>query len=373
MEFQSDSMAIFFPVGILISLATISSFLLTLFGIPALVRIAKAKNLFDQPDNRKLHITPVPGLGGVAIFAGVILSSVLFSSLASAHELKYITGGMIVLFFTGVKDDILPLAPYKKFLGQIAATSFVIIPGDMHISSLHGLLGIDQIPYHISLAVTFIFMLSLVNSFNLIDGIDGLASGIGILASAVSGFLFLITEQISYAVFSFSLLGALAAFFIFNVFGTRNKIFLGDTGSLTTGFLLGVFAIRLMETGHITAGREIMIHTPALILSILIIPLFDCARLFIIRILRGKSPFLPDNNHIHHRLVRLLKSHRRVTGLIILINLLLILLTFSLGESRCETQIFIIVLVTAFLSWIPVIIISRKENTPLGEVLLRKE
>jgi UDP-N-acetylmuramyl pentapeptide phosphotransferase/UDP-N-acetylglucosamine-1-phosphate transferase len=373
MEFQSDSMDIFFPVWLIISLATVTAFFLTFFGIPALVKIAKAKNLYDQPDNRKMHTTPVPVLGGVAIFAGVILSSVLFSSLAAAHELKFIIGGLIVIFFIGLKDDIIPLAPYKKFLGQIVAVSFIIIPGDMHIGTLHGLLGIYQIPYPISVTITFIFMLSLINSFNLIDGIDGLASGIGILASAVTGFLFLITKHTSYAVFSFSLMSSLTAFFIYNVFGTRNKIFLGDTGALITGLLLGVFSIKLLETGHITVGKNILVHTPALILAALIIPLFDCARLFLIRAINGKSPFHPDNNHIHHRLVRLLKSHIKVTGVILSINLLLILLAVYINKTTCEALIFIIIVLTAILSWIPVIIIYSKGNIPLREVLIRKK
>ena len=338
------------------------AFFVTFFGIPSIVRVSELKKLYDMPGRRKVHDRPIPTLGGVAIFSGVILASVLFSSMSASHELKYIIAGMITIFFVGLKDDIVPLTPYKKLIGQVAATFFIVVPGDIRLTSLHDVLGIGEIGYIPGVIITFIFFLMMINSFNLIDGIDGLAAGIGIVASMAFGIWYIVDGHYSYAVFSVALTGSLIAFFWYNVFSIRYKIFLGDTGSLLIGLLLAVFAIRLLEFESGTGEGAAIDLSPALILAFLIVPLYDFVRVFLNRLAKGKSPFSPDRTHIHHRLLYLTGSHLRVTLIIVFINLMIIFLTLLFRNLSVEILMASIILTAGLLSYIPVILKNRAEQ-----------
>ena len=218
MIFKSEYYELFVPPYILISISVIFSFAITFFAIPPIVRVSRMKNLTALPNGRTSHTYPTPNLGGVAIFAGVIISSVVFTGITIAHELKYIIAAMLLIFFVGLKDDLYPLVAYKKFLGQAVAILLILVPGDFHLNSLHGLFGIEELSYPLSLIITFILFVALINSFNLIDGIDGLASGIGFLTSMFFGIIFLMDHHLAYAVMSFILSSTLLAFFYYNVF-----------------------------------------------------------------------------------------------------------------------------------------------------------
>ncbi len=247
MIFNTEYYEVFLPTYVLIGISVLFSFLVTLFAIPPIVRIANKKNLTALPNGRTSHTNPTPNLGGVAIFAGVIVSSVIFTGITTAHELKYIIAAMLIIFFVGLKDDLHPLVAYKKFLGQSFAVLFILVPGDFHLASLHGLFGVEELSYPLSLIITYILFLGLINSFNLIDGIDGLASGIGFLTSLFFGIVFLLDNHMAYAVMSFILAASLLAFFYFNVFGKENKIFLGDTGAMLIGLILAIFCSQISE------------------------------------------------------------------------------------------------------------------------------
>ncbi|TFH28072.1 MAG: undecaprenyl/decaprenyl-phosphate alpha-N-acetylglucosaminyl 1-phosphate transferase, partial [Bacteroidia bacterium] len=211
MIFNSDIFEVFVPAYVLIGVSVLFTFLTTAIAIPSIVRVSKVKGLMAHPNGRTSHTDPTPNLGGVAIFAGVIISSVLFTGIPTAHELKYVIAGMLILFFWGLKDDLHPMVAYKKFVGQFIAIMFILVPGDFHLSSLHGLFGIEELSYAISLPLTFILFLALINSFNLIDGIDGLASGVGIITSLFFGIGFLLNHHMSYAIMSFILASSLIA------------------------------------------------------------------------------------------------------------------------------------------------------------------
>ena len=144
MIFNTEYYEVFLPPYVLISIAVIFSFLVTFLAIPAIVRVSKVKNLMANPNGRTSHFSPTPNLGGVAIFAGVIVSSVIFTGITTAHELKYIIAAMLIIFFVGLKDDLHPMAAYKKFLGQSIAILFILVPGDFHLTSLHGLFGLED-------------------------------------------------------------------------------------------------------------------------------------------------------------------------------------------------------------------------------------
>jgi len=354
MIFNTDFYEIFIPPFLLLGIASLFSFVITCFAIPVIVRVAKAKDFLANPNGRTSHLNPTPNLGGVAIFAGVIISSVLFTGITTAHELKYIIAGMIILFFVGLKDDLVPLVAYKKFIGQVITSLFIIIPGDLRITSLYGLFGFEEISYIWSLLITFLLFLALINSFNLIDGIDGLASGVGIIVSAFFAMCFISNNHLAYAIMCFILMASLAAFFLYNVFGKKNKIFLGDTGSMLIGLLLAVLAIRFLNFERSDNCFIDQQASPAVLLSILVVPLFDTARVFILRVFRGESPFVADRNHIHHRLLDLSGSHIKATLIICLVNVFIIIVALTLQNIPAELLIAIIILLAALLSYLPI-------------------
>ncbi len=338
-EFFIAKYPLFSPViGLLLA------FGVTWIGIPSVIRIAKIKSLYDFPIERSSHEYPVPRLGGTMIFAGVILSSVLFTSLSTATELKYIIAGMLVLFFIGVKDDIVSLVPFKKAIGQLIATSIIIFAGNIRIESCYGFFGHTELPWLASVALTAIVIMTLINSINLIDGIDGLASGIGIIASVVFGILFFINEQVSYATICFSLAGALMSFFYFNVLSTKNKIFLGDTGSMLIGFLLSIFIIYLIELDSpFSPSIKAYAKAPALACAIVFVPVFDTLRISILRLIRGKAIYEADHNHIHHILLKITGSHLKSTLIILSLNLALIILVFLLKNVGNKLLILLLI------------------------------
>jgi UDP-N-acetylmuramyl pentapeptide phosphotransferase/UDP-N-acetylglucosamine-1-phosphate transferase len=360
MIFNTEYYELFLPPYVLISIAVLFSFLVTVVAIPSIVRVSVKKNLMANPNGRTSHMNPTPNLGGVAIFAGVIVSSVVFTGITTAHELKYIIAAMLVIFFVGLKDDLHPMVAYKKFFGQSVAILFILVPGDFHLDSLHGLLGIGELSYPISLIITYVFFLALINSFNLIDGIDGLASGIGILTSAFFGIVFLLDNHLAYAVMSFILASSLTAFFYFNVFGKQYKIFLGDTGAMLIGLILAIFAVRFLNFESDALYLSQSHSAPSVLLCVLIVPIFDTARVFILRILRGRSPFKADRTHIHHRLLDLSGSHLKATSIILLVNILFIVLALVLRNINAELLILIALLLAAAFSFIPIFLKRRK-------------
>ena len=363
MIFNTEFYEVFLPPYVLIGISILFSFLVTYIAIPSIVRVSIVRSLMANPNGRTSHFNPTPNLGGVAIFAGVIVSSVVFTGITTAHELKYIIAAMIIIFFVGLKDDLVPLVAYKKFLGQSIAILFILVPGDFHLSSLHGLLGVEDLSYPISLIITYILFLALINSFNLIDGIDGLASGIGILTSLFFGIVFLLDHHLAYSVMSFILASSLIAFFYFNVFSKTNKIFLGDTGAMLIGLILAIFAIRFLNFESDALFLSQSQAAPAILLCVLIVPIFDTARVFILRILRGKSPFEADRTHIHHRLLELSGTHLKATSIILLVNVIFIALALLLRNINTLLLILISLALASGLSIIPVYLIKVKSNS----------
>jgi UDP-GlcNAc:undecaprenyl-phosphate/decaprenyl-phosphate GlcNAc-1-phosphate transferase len=340
MNFNTFMQVVFTDRLVLISAGFLFAFIITWFGIPSVVRIAKIKFLYDVPGERTSHETPTPRLGGAMIFSGVIMSSVLFTSLGNAYELKYIIAGMIVLFFIGVKDDLVSLMPIKKATGQFIASAIIVFAGDIRITGCFGFMSVTEMPYFVSVAVSITVIMFLINSINFIDGIDGLASGVGIIASSVLGTWYIVNGHVSYAVMCYSLTGSLIAFFYYNVFSRRYKIFLGDTGSMIIGFLLAVFVIHFLGLNADEESLSVLHQAPSVALAILFVPVFDTTRILIIRMLTGKSIFKADNNHIHHRVLRLSGSHLKATATILIANLLLIVLVYLFRHLSNPILIF---------------------------------
>ena len=338
-----------------ILLPILTSAALCFFAIPSIIKICEIKNLCDEPDERKCHSGIIPSLGGIAIFIGFIFSLCFWSEQKDIVELQYIICALLLLFFTGIKDDIVSLIPYKKLLMQIICSCIIIKFAEIYFTSFYGLFGVYNIPYIVSFIFTLFVMIGITNSFNLIDGINTLAASIGIISLLFFGTWFYLTGYSQYAILSFSLIGSLAAFLYYNK--TPAKIFMGDTGSLIVGFTISILAIKFIEFNRLYTGDPAykIKSVPSIAMGVLIIPIFDTVRVFTIRILKGRSPLSADRNHLHHILIDKGYSHTKTSLTLLTVNIFVILFALYFqtlspnGEQLLLIEIIIMSTVTLFL------------------------
>ncbi len=342
----------------------ILAFMITYVSIPPLIEVARAKNLYDVPNGRTSHEQITPTLGGIAIFSGFVISSMIFLNIAKIPFIQYVLAGSMVIFFVGLKDDITGLSPLKKFIGEIIAAGIIIDLGGVRLSSLHGFAGIGVLNYVSSDFLSLFVIVAIVNAFNLIDGVDGLSSGVGILASLVFGIWFFLIGQIQLAILAAAMVGALFAFFRFNFFSKRHKIFMGDIGSLLVGFILSILAIKFNEFNHAIgeANPYFMKAAPAVSIGVLILPIFDTVRVMLIRMARGISPFRPDKRHVHHYLLEIMESHHKVTLILLSVNLLFIVFSFSFSDLRISVLLLILVVLASLLTYIPFLMVKKRRK-----------
>ncbi|MCL3779171.1 undecaprenyl/decaprenyl-phosphate alpha-N-acetylglucosaminyl 1-phosphate transferase [Prolixibacteraceae bacterium JC049] len=312
------------PQLVLLLLCCTVSAAIAYYSIPAIIRVANAKHLFDHPNERNVTTQVVPTLGGVAIFLGISISTTLFSFQQTFNELPYILVAAILILFVGLKDDLMNLSPRKKLIAQIAVAGILAVFADIRFTNLHGLLGFNEISYYASIPITIFTFIVMINAINLIDGIDGLASGVAILSSLTFGIWFAINQHTSMAIIAFAAVGALIAFFKFNVFGKKNKIFMGDTGSLLLGFFLAIMVIKFNELNAYAINPIAIKNAPAISYAIMIVPLTDTLRVFAIRLARKQSPFKADKIHTHHNLLDWGFSHLQATLIILAANIVFI-------------------------------------------------
>lgn len=343
----------------------ISAFLIGLIlvytSIPVILRICREKKLYVEPSERRINETAIPNLGGIAFFIGVSVATLLSLHRLEAIEFRYIQVSLIILFFIGIKDDILVISPRKKFIAQVSCALVVIILGDIRFTHLHGILGFEHINYAFSISITLFAIVAIINAVNLIDGIDGLAASIGIFSSIIFGIKFLITQNDAYAILSFAMVGSLLAFLWFNVWGGANKIFLGDSGSLILGLLIAIQVIKYNEFALATTPQEIS-FSPIFSLAILATPLADMIRVFTVRVLKGKSPFAPDLGHIHHLLLKLGLKHITCTLIIVLANGFIISLSFAFRFLNKHLLMILLIAVIFALLQLPVLINKRRSK-----------
>jgi UDP-N-acetylmuramyl pentapeptide phosphotransferase/UDP-N-acetylglucosamine-1-phosphate transferase len=340
----------------------LAAFIIVCTSIPTIVNVANIKKLFDEPGLRKAHDRNVPTLGGIAIFAALLITIGVFADFSKQHEFQYLYMSSIILFFVGLKDDILIIAPFKKLWGQLLATVVIIILGDVRFTSLHGFLGINHIPYLASSLLTFFVFIVIINGFNLIDGIDGLATGVGVIASLIFGTWFYLVGDYEYTVIAATMAGSLIAFFWFNVYSIKYKIFMGDTGSLLVGLFMAVMAVRFNELNIVPSNNWFIHAAPAVSFAILIVPLFDTIRVFVIRIFQGKSPFKADTNHVHHRLLAMGMSHIRATKYILGANAIIVAISLYVNRLGIIRLMLLNLILATIFSLLPEIIYFIKEK-----------
>ncbi|MFY7840160.1 MAG: glycosyltransferase family 4 protein [Lacibacter sp.] len=311
-------------------IGSVIAFLITYSAIPIIIRVAEAKHLFDVPDDdRKLHKSPIPSLGGIGIFSGFILGF-LIAVPAGLIEVQYYTAAFLVIFFLGLKDDIVVLTPLKKFLGQLLAAFIIVYKGGVLIEGMYGFMGLEKMPFILSLAFTYLTIIVITNSFNLIDGVDGLAGSLGLFTTTCFGIYFAMAGLPFYAMMAFAMAGSLGAFLIFNI--SPAKIFMGDTGSLMLGMVNSVLVIKFIQVATTPGAKVFLPAAPAVGFAILFVPLFDTLRIFAYRILSRRSPFSPDRNHVHHLLLAKGFSHKMVTFLAVSFNIVIAGLTLLARE-----------------------------------------
>lgn len=345
-------------------LAFISSLVIVIVAIPSVIRVSYLKHLYDVPDERKSHEKVVPTLGGLAIFAGFMISSSL--TIQEGHfNYNYLVGALMIIFFIGIKDDILITAPIKKLMGQLLAAGILVVLGGVRITSMYGLLGVEELAPEISAALTIFTLVVIMNGFNLIDGINWLSAGVSIVVSSSLGVWFWFTGNNDLAIVSASLVGSLLGFMWFNK--TPAKIFMGDTGSLILGLIIGVQTVYFIK---LNPGSNWELNSvPIIAFGILIVPLFDTLRVFIFRALKGKSPLNPDKNHIHHRLLELGFSHMKASLTIMTFNLLFIVMVYFLRNIGSIELLALEISVASLFTAIPSIIIRRKNTRKALQVV----
>lgn len=356
----------------IIILGFITSFFVVLVATPSLIKVAKLKHLVDyQNEKRKVHKTSKPTIGGIIIFAGAIFAFCLWFPtedrnynlplelmITSFNEFKYIIASLLILFFIGVKDDIIGTAPSKKLIGHILVGCILVLMAEIRITSMQGIFGIYEIPEWTSIILSLFTYIVLVNAFNLIDGVDGLATGIGLIASIFFGIWFYLAGNIPITLLCSSVAGSLLAFLIFNF--SPAKIFMGDSGSMFIGAVMSVLAIKMIEypVEQMPLGLG-KISKPILAMSILVYPLFDTIRVFFLRLIKGQSPFTADQNHIHHRLMKLGLGHKYTTFVLYFLSLSMVLVNYFLKGNSATTTFFLIFAITALVYHIPFIFRSK--------------
>ena len=347
------------------------SFLITYLSIPAIIIISKRKNLMDEPGIRSSHLRKIPNLGGIAIFFSIGVCASIF-----AYELfemyKFLFASLIILLYVGVMDDIVIMRAYKKLVAQIIVSVLMVVFSDVRIRSLFGLFGVYELNYFVSVIFTIFTFIILINAFNLIDGIDGLAGGYSILCCMFFGVSYFRLGEYNYplVILSVVIIGSVLAFLYYNLSNFRaKKIFMGDTGSMLLGFLLAFTSICFIDIfidkKVINIPRYHLQSAPVVAIAILMLPIIDTLNVIIIRLINKKSPFDADQNHIHHKVVRLDLTHRRSSFYILCYYFIVVGLVYFLRHLDNNLLLIIVILLGFLGAYIPNIIMlfePKEEN-----------
>jgi UDP-GlcNAc:undecaprenyl-phosphate GlcNAc-1-phosphate transferase len=314
-------------VNVLVAFFLLFSF--ALFLIPQIRKAVIRFGLYDTPVDRSSHSSIVPSFGGISFYICYVVLFFFIAPLDIDNMLLYIVASMSILFVIGLLDDILDLSAKIKFLGQLLAVSILLSSSEIRIDSLYGFIGIFEIPIYLSILGSLFFLIGLINAFNLIDGIDGLAALTGIIVTSFYSFMLYRLGYSFYLYISIATIAILLAFLRYN-FSKHKKLFMGDTGSLVIGLVLGVLTLKLMSVGDLgyLALSFRAEQLPIFLIGVLFVPILDIIRVIALRLLRGISIFSPDRNHIHHILIDSGLSHIKATFLIGFTNLIVASIMF---------------------------------------------
>lgn len=312
---------------------------------PQVVEFAKKRNIVDNPDARKLQRNPVPVMGGVAVFFGIISGFAAATFLINVAALLPIFVAISVMLCVGVIDDMSELSPRLRFVIEIAMSLILVFWSGVSLNDFHGLWGIGAVPLWLSLPLTVVAVVGIINAINLVDGVDGLSSGYCISASVAFSIIFYHAECAPMLLMCGLSIGALLPFFFHNVFGCKSKMFIGDGGSLMMGVIMSSYVLYTIYSGGCCEQlAERGIGLVPFTLAVMCVPVFDTVRVMVMRILRHTSPFHPDKTHLHHLFIELGFSHVGTTICVLLMNVLVVLLwwiSYKLGAS-VDIQFYVV-------------------------------
>lgn len=338
-------------------LCFLTSFAMAYLSIPYIIKIARDRNLCEEPLQRSSHTISTPALGGIGIFFGTIFAVLLWTPFQHFANLQYVLCALLLMFVVGLKDDLDPILPRTKLTAQFFAAIIIVFQGSIYLEGCYGLFGVHDFTHVMVFRVlTIVVLVLIVNGFNLIDGINGLAGNIGALAAGVLGGWFFWAGRIELSVLSFALVGACVAFLKFNY--TPAKTFMGDCGSLVIGITCAILIVAFINANHgLPAENPYKLKNgPVFALSVAILPIFDTVRVFLTRIVRGKSPFAPDRRHIHHLLVDFGYSHTMTTTILTGISIGFVTLAAVLDGLLGLHTLFLLIIslasaLTYYLHW----------------------
>jgi UDP-N-acetylmuramyl pentapeptide phosphotransferase/UDP-N-acetylglucosamine-1-phosphate transferase len=345
--------------------AAVLTFIISIKMYRIIIHTVTTRNLMEKPGNRKIHRAKTATHGGVGLFASFSLSILVFGLSIGLPQLDLIKllaliTATLILLFLGIKDDLIAISPKTKFIGQLIACIIIIFFADLRITSFDGLLGVGELPYAVSMLFTLFVYILIINAINLVDGIDGLAGAIATISSVAFGIFFLLNENFLLALVSFILFGSLLGFLLFNL-SDKRKLFMGDSGSLFLGFLLAYQGISFLGLNQTPDALNPISNAPVMFLAILSFPLLDTLRVFVIRVKQKRSPFSPDCNHIHHRLLHIGLTHIQATMFVALSNILLIGLVLIIGKLNINVQLYLTVFVGSALYLSPFLNVFKKD------------
>ena len=299
---------------------------LTAYVLPKIVGVARYKELLDNPNGRSSHDIQVPRLGGVAFYVTLMLATYFIHRFYPSEFIYSIIPCLTILFVVGLKDDLVVLSARSKFITQIIVTTFLIFDPANYALDLHGFLEVFQVHPVFKILLFYFMVIGIINALNMVDGIDGLASGLSLVALASFSFIFYFTNNHFSFLLMITMIGAILAFLPFNLSEKKFKVFMGDTGSMIIGFILAFACIQILitPTQSMINLRIPLSITPLILIFILFIPLMDTLRVMTVRLIRGKSPFSPDRTHLHHYFLDKLEWSHVKTSLVITIAAMLI-------------------------------------------------
>lgn len=330
-------------IGIIV---LVVSMIVSLIAYNLLLRYARAHNIVDNPDFRKLQRVPVPVMGGEAVFAGILAGFILLRLMMDCYMLTYVITGMAVMMIVGLWDDVKEIPVSSRFIIEIVLVGLFITVTGLYIDDFHGLWGVYELSPWIGVPLSIFAGVGIINSVNLIDGIDGYSSGFVMFACFLFGVAFLTVWNIALFCFVMVAIGALIPFFMYNVFGKKTKMFLGDGGTLMLGTLMTVLVFYAMSS-KLKFGVPVdnRVGVGAFVLAVTCIPVFDTLRVMTLRLLRGQSPFSPDKTHLHHLFLEMGFSHLEAVLSILMINTIVVLLwylSYALGAS-IDMQMYLVI------------------------------
>jgi len=350
--------------------ACVTSFLVAFLILPLIIKYSYQKNLMDTPGGRKIHKKVTPSLGGIAIFTGFIIASFIWLDFDQWQNIRYVMASMLIVFLIGVRDDLVPFRALHKLFGQIIAV-VILMFSTIHIQSLFGFMGINQIPLIVGYLITGFTIIVITNAFNLIDGLDGLAGSVGLISLLVFGAWFYWVEDYIFSLFSFAMAGGILSFLIYN--WEPSEIFMGDTGAMVIGMLLAVLVIRFMNLNDSLAVNHPAKFSASIATasSFIIIPLCDTLRIIILRLSKGKSPFTPDKSHIHHAIMRLGITHAKTATILSAVNLVFIALAFAFKDYSDNYMILGVIIFSVVLSvLLDRLILKRLSSKPNSQSIV---